>query len=299
MNIYHLKYFIDAARFGSVSRSAKENFVSHSAISQAIKNLETYFQTNLVYHAKRRFQLTPEGELCLIEGKSLMLSLEDLKNKIQANHLEIRGHLVLWAPQSLIVDSLYKTIEIYHEKYPQVQISIRPGAAAQVRTAIHTGQDHVGLLVDDGFLDGFQSTTIKNGEFVLVTKSPFANTVNTKNPNENSSKNSGVIVTSRDKIEVQHLLKSFKKKYKKDLLIKMEVMSWGVIKNLVDKNFGIGYVPDYCVHEELLTGKLKKIAPLQTPFKYEIKAIWAKNKHPHPNAKLFIELLKQTSKNHK
>ena len=57
MNIYHLKYFIDAARFQSVSLSAKENLVSHSAVSQAIKSLEAHFEVNLVFHSKRLFQL--------------------------------------------------------------------------------------------------------------------------------------------------------------------------------------------------------------------------------------------------
>ena len=288
MNIYHLKYFIDAARFGSVSRSAKENFVSHSAVSQAIKNLETYFDVNLIFHSKRRFQLTPEGELCLIEGKKLFLTIEELKNNLQLNRLVVGGSLVLWAPQSLIVDSLYKTLEIYQKKYPKVQISLKPGAAAQIRSSIHTGSGHIGLLVDDGYIHDFQSTTIKSGEFVLVTKSKFEK-------NKTPSPESGLIVTSREKIEVQHLLKGFKKKYKKDLKIKMEVMSWGLIKNLIDKNFGVGYVPDYCVHEELKTGQFKKISPLKNPFKYEIKAIWAQNKQLQPNAKLFIELLKQTS----
>ena len=36
----------------------------------------------------------------------------------------------------------------------------------------------------------------------------------------------------------------------------MEVMSWGVIKTLVEKDFGVGYVFDYCVTKELFEGCL-------------------------------------------
>lgn len=284
MNIYHLKYFIDAARLLSVSRSAKENFVSHSAVSQAIKSLEAHFEVSLVFHSKKRFQLTPEGELCLQEGEKLFSNIESLKEKLQLNRLEVRGNLILWAPQSLVVDSLYRTLEIYQKKYPQVQVTIKPGAAALARKAVQSGEVHVGLLLDDGHTNKFHSTLIKSGDFVLATK--------TKSKFE---LNAGIIVSSQEKIEVQHLMKSFKNKYKKDLTIKMEVMSWGIIKNLIEKGFGIGYVPDYCVSQELNSGRFTKINPPTTPFKYEIKAIWSHQKQLHPNAKLFIELLKQTS----
>lgn len=284
MNYHHLKYFIDAARTGSVSRSAEINFVSHSAISQAILNLENYFGVKLVFHAKRKFQLTPQGEICVQEGLKMLSHVDVLKESLQSSSKEVTGKLVIWAPQSLIVDSLYKTLALYQKKYPKVSISIKPGAAAQVRSAINKGEGHIGLLVDDGFLDNYESQKIKSGNFILFScaKKPLA-------------AKDGLIVTSKEKIEVKHLLKNFKSKIKTDIPIRMEVMSWGVIKNLVDKGFGIGYVPDYCVMPELNSGKYVKLETPRSEFKYDVKAIWAANKSLAPNAKYFVNLLKEQS----
>lgn len=282
MNIYHLKYFIDAARLQSVSRSAQENLVSHSAVSQAIRSLEDYFEVPLIFHSKRRFQLTPEGEMCWIEGQKILESLSETKDHLQASRQEVRGTLSIWAPQSLIVDSLYKTLALYQKKYPKVQISLKPGVAAQVRSSVSSGEGNIGILVDDGDIDNFASVTLRSGHFVLIAK-----------PKSTDLHETGLIVTSRNKIEVQHLFKNFKTKLKKEPRIEMEVMSWGVIKNLVDKNFGVGYVPDYCVVQELESGKLRSLAMPGSAFKYEVKAIWSQHKQLHPNAKLFVELLKQ------
>lgn len=282
MNIYHLKYFIDAAKFGSISLSAKANFVSHSAVSQAIKSLENHFDVNLVFHSKRLFQLTPEGELCRLEGEKHLANLDSLKQQLQTNTKEIKGHLHIWAPQSLIVDSLYKSLEIYRKKYPLVKISISPGAAAQVRNAILTGDGEIGILIDDGHLENFSTSLIRSGDFVIINSTKKINNLE-----------KGIIVTSKEKIEVRHLAKGFKSKFKKDLNVNMEVMSWGVIKNLVEKGFGCGYVPDYCVSKELSDGRLAALASPKTPFKYQIKAIWPKNKKLHPNAALFVQLLKE------
>lgn len=282
MNIYHLKYFIDAGRLNSVSRSAELNHVSHSAVSQGISSLESYFDVSLIYHAKRKFQLTPQGEQLLQEGLKILSSLSATKDNLHASTKEVRGDLVLWAPQSLIVDSLFRTLSNYRKKYPKVQIHLKTGAAAQVRSSISSGDGHVGLLVDDGHIDSYNSVKIKSGNFVLVTKGKHSDL--TQSP---------LIITSKDKIEVTHLAKSFKLKYKTDIRFDMQVLSWGVIKILVEKNFGIGYVPDYCVAQELESERLQTVSYPGKSFQYEIKAVWAAEKQIHPNAQLFITMLKE------
>lgn len=285
MNIYHLKYFIDAARLGSVSKSAELNRVSHSAVSQAIKGLEQTFEAKLIYHSKRRFQLTPQGEQCLVEGERILNVVQATRESLQRSSKEVTGSLVIWAPQSLVVDSLYRALDSYRQKYPRVKIKLLPGPASAVRGAIAEGKGHIGMLLDDSFIDQFESASIKKGHFVLVSKKKGQ-----------SLEKSGFLVTAESKVEVVHLRKTYKSKFKKELPIEMEVMSWGVIKNLVEKNLGIGYVPDYCVDHELSTGKLHKLNPPGTPFQYTVKAIWAKNRHLHQNAKLFLELLKAEAK---
>ena len=285
MNIYHLKYFLDAARLGSVSKSAQLNLVGHSAVSQAIKSLEEHFGVPLIFHSKRLFQLTPEGELCLTEAAHMLNQLEEIKHKIQTNTNEVRGELTIWAPQSLIVDSLYQTLEIYQKRFPLVKIKLFTGAATQVRSAVLSGNVHIGLVVDDGHLTPFNQRIIKSGEFILVDKYQ-----------KSSPEKRGLIVSSMEKVEVHHLIKNYKSTFKKNLPIKMEVMSWGVIKTLVEKDFGVGYVPDYCVTKELSEGRLQKLPSPRLQFKYQVKAIWAKNKQLPKSAQHFVDLLKAQSK---
>lgn len=282
MNIYHLKYFIDAARLNSVSRSAELNNVSHSAVSQSIGNLEQYFDVQLIYHAKRKFQLTPQGEQLLAEGMKILSSLTEVKEHLQSSVKEVRGDLILWAPQSLVVESLYRTLASYRKKYPKVRIQLKTGAAAQVRRSITTGEGHVGILIDDGNISEYSSVNVKSGNFVLATKGKH-----------HSLEQGPVIITGKDKIEVIHLAKTYKSKYKTDIKFDMEVLSWGVIKNLIEKNFGIGYVPDYCVAQELQSQRLQAIPMPGKAFHYDIKAIWSSERQIHPNAKLFVSMLKE------
>lgn len=281
MNIYHLKYFLDAARLGSVSKSADLNRISHSAVSQAIKSLEQNFETELIYHSKRRFQLTAQGEQFLIEGQRILNVVQETRESLQSTQKEVQGELTIWSPQSLIVDSLYRAIAAYREKYPKVKIKLLPGAAAQVRSAVMQGSGNIGFMVDDGFTSDFESVTVKKGQFILVAKKKSV-----------ALSEASFMVTSVEKIEVRHLLKGYRAKFKKEMSIEMEVMSWGVIKNLAEKNFAVGYLPDYCVEHELSLGRIHKLASPVNPFQYSIMAIWPKNRKLHSHEKLFLELLK-------
>ncbi len=280
MNTYHLKYFIDAARLKSISKSAELNHVSHSAVSQGIKSLETFLDIKLMIHSKRLFQLTREGESFSIEGQKLLEALSMAKKNLHSKQKEVSGNLVIWAPQSLIVDSLCDALATYRKKYPKVNISLKTGAAALVRAAITNEEAHLGLLVDDGHLSSFSTAQVRTGEFVLVSKTK-----------ESIQKTSEVIVTSRDKIEVVHLRKRFKSKFKFEVKLAMEVMSWGVIKTLVHKRFGIGYVPDYCVWNELEAEKLFRVQTSWPAYQYRIEAIWPKQRQLHINGQLFLDLL--------
>lgn len=280
MNIYHLKYFIDTVRLGSLSKSADLNNVSHSAVSQGIKSLEVYLNVELLKHSKRKFQMTPQGEAFFKEGHQLLTVIETTRNNVRRTDVEPSGDLMIWAPQSLVVDFMVEKIGLLRSRYPKINISIKTGAAQQVRQAISNKEAHLGFLVDDGHLASFNSIEINKGKFALISKTHDVNL-----------KESPIIITSPDKIEVNHLRKHFKSKFKSEMKVSMEVVSWGIIKHLVLKKFGVGYVPKYCVRSEIENRKLHEITPPWPSFDYSIKAIWPKASLIHPNAKILLELM--------
>lgn len=281
MNMHHLKYFVDAAQAGSLSRSAELNRVGHSAVSQAIRALEAQFEVELIYHAKRQFQLTPEGEACFQQGKAILQQLSEMRSGLLAQAETVQGSLAIHAPQSLVVESLFRTLSSYQKDYPKVQLTLVPGAAAVVKESLTKGEAQVGIVIDDGELTAFDSVLLRRGHFILIGK---------RKADDPSDK--GVIVTNARKIEVKHLKRAFQRQHKEELAIQMEVMSWGLIKSLVSKGFGVGYVPDYCVDHEIKKGELLQLPFPGTPFQYQVRAIWPRSKKLHRNAQLFIDRLR-------
>ncbi|WEV43020.1 LysR family transcriptional regulator [Lactobacillus sp. ESL0684] len=60
-NLLAFKYFIDVVETQGFTPAAKRNFVSQTAISKAIKNLENELQLNLIDRSTSHFQVTPAG----------------------------------------------------------------------------------------------------------------------------------------------------------------------------------------------------------------------------------------------
>jgi DNA-binding transcriptional LysR family regulator len=280
MNIYHLRYFTDAVKLGSLSASANKNRVSHSAVSQSIRSLEKFFAGELLHHKKRGFETTEMGRRVFEELLVFLDDFESLQTRIADSGSVPSGSLALIAPQSLLIRNFFGSLKIFRKAYPKVKLKIRTGAAQEIRTRVEEGGLDLGFLVDDGMLGSFEQELLKKGNFVVVSLKP-----------KQALGSEPLIVTQKEKIEVLHLLKNFKKASKKDLEISMEALSWTLIKELTLQGHGHSYLPDYLVANEVKTEKLHLVKLPGDAFEYEIKAIW--KKRLSRSAQLFLKLLKQ------
>ena len=287
MNTYHLKYFLDAAKSGSVSESAKKNNISHSAISQAIKNLESELGIDLVKHSKRKFELTTEGKASIPYLDSFLAHLSKVKSTLQNTHQEPIGDFVIWAPQSLIVDSLIGVLMDYRRLYPKIKMRVYTGAAYLVRQAVSQNRCNIGISLNDHKMHNYKSLNVASGEFVLVSRNSKAKVESSK-----------ILATDPDKVEVQYLASEMRKKLNNPPELNTFILSWGLLREflLAEENSDhntIGYLPDYVVKKELKTKQLYKIDQPWKPFKYEVSAIWSPHGEMDRNTKLFVELLRQ------
>lgn len=280
MNPYHLKYFVDAAKENSISIAAKKNLVSHSAVSQAIKNVEQLFNVKLISHEKRKFILTDIGRDSIPLIESILLKYDSVKEQIKNSNKEPFGELTVWAPQSLYVDQLYKSILKYKKLYPKVNIKLQTGAAYLVKQNVANQKCHLGITLDDESMNQFESKILNQGEFCLVAKNKIKDITKCE-----------IITTAPEKAEVIHLKNEYKKIHNTPLKLKTHIMSWGLIKEFVMQSDLAGYLPRYVVQSQIKDKSLTEIPSIGKPYKYIVKAIWEREKPISRNAKLLLDIL--------
>src|SRR6058998_248201 len=86
-----LRLYCDVVRHRSFSRGATQNFVSQSAASQAMQQLETELGVALLDRTKRPFVVTPEGQAFYEACRGLLASWEKARAEIAAVKARVDG----------------------------------------------------------------------------------------------------------------------------------------------------------------------------------------------------------------
>jgi len=278
MNINHLKYFQDAAKFGSISKAANINFVGQPAISKAIRSLEEDLDTKLILHNRNRFELTDEGIIIYEKSQIVFDAVEKLKDSLISKK-SISGK-IHFACQSSMAESFFliNSIKVMLKKYPNIQPELSLGRTDLVKAWLNKGKIDFALVLNNRDFKEFNRQSISSGNFYLIKSANY----------RRDWKMEGVLITEKTK-EVTRLKQLFLNKNNFNLKTKLTIGSWSAIKNFVMQDFGIGLLPDYLIQKELKSGLLKIVEKSNYSIPYEILLITEKNKYLSSKTKTIID----------
>src|SRR3989442_8060025 len=118
MHLETLRVYCDVVRLRSFSRGAEQNFVSQSAASQAIQQLEGELGVSLVDRTKRPFVVTPEGRAFHNACRGLLESWEKAKAGIAAVKGRVDGTVRVPAIYSVRLPALSRPMQRFMSLYP-------------------------------------------------------------------------------------------------------------------------------------------------------------------------------------
>ena len=116
------KVFKEVAEAGNITAAASALFISQSAVSQSIKQLEAELQTRLFARNSR--------------GVTLETGEEKLS---QSRHLQM-GHLTIGASDTVTSQFLLPFLDSFHRQYPAIHIQIISGRSHKVLGLLQSGK---------------------------------------------------------------------------------------------------------------------------------------------------------------
>lgn len=140
MTIQQLEYFIEAARTLSFTKTAETFFISQSAVTQQVKNLEEELGVQLFQRRNNRINLTPAGMLLAQEAKSLLARTRDIIEKVQAVHNGLSGSISIGYLQCMEMNQFPTSVQSFHRKYPSVKINLFRGGIYDLRDMLLDGR---------------------------------------------------------------------------------------------------------------------------------------------------------------
>lgn len=168
MLLRQIQFFVSIIDENSFTEAAEKNYVSQSAVSQAINALEADLGVKLIERKNRSFKITAAGEYFYRKCKSLVSDIDHIRNETirlgsdEENSLHI-GYINLYSGPELS-----EAIAEFSGIYPNVDISVKSGTHEELYNGLVSGS--IDLALNDqrrAFSDDYVNLELKNAECII------------------------------------------------------------------------------------------------------------------------------------
>ena len=293
--IDELKTFIAVVDFKNFTRAGESINLSQPSVSTHIKNLESYFNTQLINRSikQKNIVITESGYLLYKKAKEILHMIDSTKAELRSLDGHVKGHLRIGASLTIGEYLLPKFLAKFSSKYPDIEFELIIENTHNICSKIKN------FTLDIGLIEGTTPSSDFNQNYFLEDKMVIA-----------CSKNSDILngVFSIDKLQNKNWIVREEGSGTRDYInmflttnkiVPNNLMVLGsnyAIKEAVKNNLGITIISNYVTapaveNNELETIELEK--SYTRPFSY----ILPKNINTSHLTNLFIkELIEYTKK---
>ena len=143
-----LHAFAALARRGSFTLAAKDLFLTQSAVSHAIKALETNLSCRLVDRVGKRVLLTQAGEQFLRHTEKILREMETARAGLEDLSKWGHGRLRVGASTTACQHILPTVLREFRQSFPRCVIKIEPGDHNRQLELLRTGQIDLALILE-------------------------------------------------------------------------------------------------------------------------------------------------------
>jgi len=139
VNLELYRIFCEVAKTGNVTKAAEKLFVSQSAVSQSIRQLEDKLEGKLFDRNARGVQLTPEGSVLFSYANNAVSLIENAQEKLLNMKNLNEGTIKIGASDTICSVLLLHLLKKFNTDYPDVHISVADSSTKQSLDLIRNG----------------------------------------------------------------------------------------------------------------------------------------------------------------
>jgi LysR family hydrogen peroxide-inducible transcriptional activator len=297
MQFHQLKYFISVVKTGSITKAAKECFISQPSLSQQLKKLEDSIGKRLFSRIEGKLVLTDPGQILYEHACKIMGSIGDAKNEIKGIDQNSGGSIRVGILPTLAPFMLPKTLAMLSQKYPRANVLIREEISEALIKAASCGE--LDILID---VLPFDQSNLKVVPLFFDT---FYLAVHRDNPLADLKE---VHVSQLDDMpfilleDIHCLTRQIEHYCFTEHFIPKAVFQAsqiGTIKLLIESQYGVSILPSIAITHEA-DSKIRYInltsEHKQVPAREVVLAV-SKDRYLGPAAKQFIKIIKEQYQN--
>jgi len=171
MELYQLRYFVEAAAEGNITRAARRLNIAQPALSQQLRRLEEELGGALMIRGRRGARLTAAGESFLPRARAVLEAAESARAAF-ADVAQLRaGRLVAAAIPAMSGGWLPDRLRRFRSSHPGVEIRLLEGRSIEVAEMVEQGRADVGFLQFPVDVERFESGSLLEERFKIALAS--------------------------------------------------------------------------------------------------------------------------------
>jgi DNA-binding transcriptional LysR family regulator len=290
MQIDHLKVFCDLADARSFSKTATQNGVTQSAVTQQVQALERRLGVRLIERSRRHFALTPEGLALLEAAREILAIYDDLETRVRKARTAVAGELRVASIFSIGLHELPPRLSAFRASHPEVQVQVDLRRSPQVYREVLDGTVDVGLVAFPAKKPNLACDVFDEDEMVLIL--PPAHALAIRTQVEPGDLQGQPFIAFGPDVPTRKIVDRHLREQGIEPVTVMEFDNIETVKRAVEVGSGLSLAPANTVQQELATGVLKSV-PLAGPrLSRPLGAIYLRSRPRTPALMAFIAALR-------
>lgn len=289
MTIRHLKIFVTVAECGKMRRAAELLYISQPSVSQAIHELESYYEVKLFERLSQKLYLTNMGELLLPYARRAVEMVENtdlvMKNAGQYSSLRIGASVSVG---TYLINDI---IDAFEEKTDKVDISVAINNTHIIEDMIRNCKLDIAIVEGVVKESDIVKIPLYKDELVIIAgrKHPFFE----KDCIEIDELNNQILIAREDFSQDRNQYEMLLQQKGITMQKKWSCTNIQAIKTAVISGRGLAMVSKMTVSKELQDGSLKILNVNNTKVSRDINLIYHKDKFKSRLINEFINICKE------
>lgn len=276
MEIRHLIYFTEVARFHNFSAAAEALYITQPTISKMVRNLEEELGVALFNRVAKKVELTDSGRAILKPAQDIVRAFQNLSMELdEVAHLRT-GKIRIGMPPMAGVSYFPKIIGEFGKHYPQISIQWIEVGSKRVERGLLDGDIDLGIILLPLNDPRFQTIEFVCEPIVAIVGPNHrlceCQTVRLQELSEDK------FIMFREDFALHDQIIEHCQQLGFSPQIVCQTSQWDFIVGMVAENLGIGFLPKK-VWEMSENKQVHMLMLEDDPLVWNLALIWEKNRH--------------------
>jgi len=285
-----LQYFLALTETGHFGRAAERCFVSQSAFSNAIRELEGALETQLVDRTNRNVTITAMGQEIAVQARLVIRDVDALVELARGRGAPLEGELRLGVIPTIAPFLLPGALPRLRKRFPKLELLLTEDQTDRIYDRLMNGELDVLLLALPWQMRGIDEMPLFDDEFCLACRDGTTR-VDPENYRFNQLDSDSILLLEDGHCLRDHALAACKIR-STEKIRRFGASSLLTLIEMVDADLGVTFMPEMARGSALLRNTRVRLWPMRESSYRTIGLVWRKGSRRADEFRLLGEFLR-------